>query len=724
MAEEKNPDGLRAANIEEVFSRLAADKEKNQLPSRPPAQNCGDKESLKQFRETLLACDWAKNDVYRLSVKFFGKRSGGDLDAQHKKLLSSMHYGAAAEENDDLALKVLLDEMTSAEAIKKSRLRKNEAELRKTLAIFDWAAGNVDALAKKYAGEKTAEELAAKYSLLLSELPCDDDPQENRRFALRVLLDSSAYGAVREEAAKAKYSRQVSRLFKTIPPDYVQKATELFCGKLGAEELLNRCEDAAAEIRLGAHPKDVLIPLRILLGEISKEDALRETRRLKNADDIARTASGLSLAPETAAKLLEAYGGERLFDEEFLALFNSFPSYPGAGSANAVLAVNVLSGDLPREAAVSKSLELKNREAITTLVREIGLGGEYENRLLERYGAVGAPDFKEADFDRVAASLPQAQGTEKAVGLLAVKAILGDITEETAFKMAELERAFAEYSLPEETINLLAERFLGKKTAGELLQAFEGILDKLAYVESREENYGLAVEALLEGPSAVASAVDEAALKKDRALFQQALNGCGWFSGHVSDLTEKFFASRPASGIIADFDAALLRLPFDSQPTENYDLGIKILLGKMTAEEAAREADFRKALRSSDWGKDFAAEIAGAYLGARGVKETVDFLAGRFGSYGFWKGEAVKHRFAVELLIKELNGQLDEKASLLAFEVLNAGSPVALAREIAAAAQAARNKGFSPAELGRSYAAFAAEADHKKAAETIIGGLS
>jgi len=698
-----------------IFARIG--KKEEESPSPPPkpakAEEPPDRKSLKSLRENLLAYGWARENVYSISAKFFGKRTAAELDEQYRKLLNSLNYLESAEENADLALKLLLDEMTSAEAVKKSLSRKAGAELKHALAGTGWPAEKIEKIAAKYAGDKTAADIETRYRMILSELPHRRTPEENSDLALDVLEDKGAYPQARILAERRKYAAEIAELLGPLPEGCASRLAEKFSGAAAPAELLEKCRAVSEEIRAGAYPGDFLPALRVLLGEIEKADAAREMRALKNQDDIARMTEELGTTQRQTAKLVANCAQSKSahwFDEEFLRLFNALAQYPDSDRKNALISLRVLAGEIAEEQALDEARRAKNRADIAALAADLRLDQECADKLLERYDIAGAPAFAGAEYARLLSAIPCPQESHKSAGRLAVKVLLGEITEEAAVNMAELAGAFGKFALPESDLSAIADKYLGKKTAGELLLSFEFILDKLPFVQSFEENYGLALDVLINGGAqSLDAAVSRAALKRDLMEYRKALNSYGWFSGYASDLCEKYFGKKDAQALIADFEALLEALPHEAKPTENYDLGMRVLLEKISSAEAQREAELRKLLRAEPWGRDYAAEMAAAYLGDLLPEELAGFLKERFERSDFWKREQPLHRYIAARTIEELSGKSETRQTEMLFELLALGVPLEAVKDIEQSVPRLAGRHFDPKDIAKRYAAVAAQ---------------
>jgi len=356
----------KAPDLGGVFERIA--KKDAPTPLMPAknlrAQEPEDKKSLTALRDNLSAYPWVKGEVYRISAKFFSKRSAAEIDEQYNRLLSSLHFLDNPQENADLALKVILDEMTSAEAMKASLSRQGGAELKRSLETVGWPADRVARLAAKYAGEKTAADLEARYRIILSELTNDGCPTDNRDLALDVLEDAGRYESAKEEAARRVYAKQLSRLLD-LPLQGVEKLSAMFFGKKPAEWLLDECREINEQIRFGQYPKGFAIAVSVICGEISKDNALLQTRALKNQEDISHLAGELALTQKQAAKISANYAKpqcEKWFDEEFLSLFSSLPGYEDSDRKNALLAALVMAEEITRDSALEQAQHHARRE--------------------------------------------------------------------------------------------------------------------------------------------------------------------------------------------------------------------------------------------------------------------------------------------------------------------------------------------------------------------------
>ncbi|NLO90886.1 MAG: hypothetical protein GX410_02675 [Elusimicrobia bacterium] len=723
----------RPGRLDAILSCLNAPVQETSGELKPeepaPVREEDDRKSLKKLRENLMSYDWARQDVYRISLKFFKERTAQELDAQFQKLLASFHYLESPAENHDLALKVLLNEMTSTEAMKKSLLRRDSADLRKVLSQQDWSKGYVEQLVGKYAGEKTIAEINAKFHLVINELPYESDPRENTNLALKVMLDWANYEQIKLDAQRNKYVRETARVFKGLSQEYVDRIVEKFFNRETVHGVFDRVLRLTQRLRVGVHPRDHVLAVRTILGDITEDEARLEVRKAKNAEDISRVERELALGGDTVSRLMERFAklpDSPWFDEEFPAIFGQLQAINDAPKDNAMLAVRALAGELNRENALGSARRCRNLKDIQRLAKQLELKEEYLKALLKRYDSDTAGDFYEGDYLRILNALRRYEGSDEANAMIAVRVLVGEIPEDSVIKMSELVQAFARYELPEEALDRLSRKFLSTKTPAELLAEFEAVLDKMPYVDSREENCGAAVEALLnEKPEALAAMIDRAKLTREKGAMLRALNGYGWFSGFATELQEKYYGKKTADQLIDSFENSLAEMDYLEKPTENYDLGIKILLEKISLKEARREAQLRKGLKSLAATTEFVRDITERYLGAKTPEEVTEFFQSRLKNYTFWQADNAQHRYIIDVLVDELNGKSSPNISVLCAELLDSKVPLSNVRTILSFFMKKEDAGFDPTEACKIYMGFyQAEGDHDKATGQMLKSLS
>ncbi|MFA5160791.1 MAG: hypothetical protein WC421_00950 [Elusimicrobiales bacterium] len=723
MPEEEDKKPSAPPDLGGVFERLAKTPPPQDAPRREARKVHEDRTSVRALRDNLSGYQWAQGEVYRLSAKYFGKRTAAELDEQCQRLLKSLHYMESPEENADLAINTLLDRMTSAEAMKASLARKSMAELKKAFADAGWPQDRAARIAAKYAGERSAAEIEARCRIILSELPHDQSPSENRDLALDVLEDAGSYEAARAQAARRVWLRQTARLLDA-PPQLAEKLADAFPGKKTPQELLAECEALTARIKCGQYPKDFLPAIAVLLGETAEGDAMRHARAQKNRDDVNRLACELSLTQKQAARIAAAFAApesEKWFDERFLELFESLPQYADSDRENALLAARVLAGELNEKEALSRARGHKNHQDALELAKELALPQEQAAKLLEFAGGENAPPLRGGRYDELLIHLPQPPDRPRFAGRLALRAFMGEISEDSARRAAELAVAFAKYSIAENDLCALERKYGGQKSAQELTAEFEAVLAKLDWQQSPEENYGLALAALLEpGGQSGDAAASAAREDKERARFQAALNGYGWFSGYASELCGKFFGHKDVNQLISSFEKIISALPHQGKAEEeNRDLALRVLLERVSSSEAVREAELRKLFRGAPWSYDYAADLAGAYLGDLLPMEIFGYLNDRFSASGFWRDNQPAHRYIMAKTAEYLAGRMDGGVYDMVFELLALSVPPRAVREVEQAAANYSGRRFDPREMAKRYAEAAAKAGgHDGAAKT------
>ena len=582
---------------------------------------------------------------------------------------------------------------------------------------------------KKYAGEKNVSDLNSKFHLIINELPYELDPKENTPLAIKVLLDWANYEQVRQEAGRNKYVRETGRVFKNLPADCLDRIVEKFFGRETVHGVFDRVMRLTERLRVGVHPRDHVLAVKTILGDITEDEARIEVRKAKNAEDISRIERELALGGDTVSRLIERFAMKAdapWFDEEFPAMFGLLQSANDAPKENALLAVRVLAGELDKEKARDSARRSRSLKDIQKVAKQLALKEEFVKALVKRYSAENSGDFYEGDYLRILRALRQYEGSEEANGLIAVRVLTGEIPEDSVIKMSELVQAFARYELPEEALDKIASKYLATKTPAEVLAEFEANLDRLPYVDSREENCGFAVDAMLnEKPEVLAEMVSRATVSREKGQMLRALNGYGWFSGFATELLEKYHGHKTSEQLIGAFENSLAEMDYLEKPTENYDLGIKVLLEKISLQEAKRDAQLRKELKALACTSDFVTEITERYLGAKPPTEVVEFFQSRFKNYSFWKADSAQHRYEVELLVDELNGKASSNISVLSAELLDSKVPLSNVRSIVSFFTKKEDAGFDPGEACKIYMGFyQAEGDHNKATEQLLKSLS
>ncbi|MDD4005313.1 MAG: hypothetical protein PHW69_08965 [Elusimicrobiaceae bacterium] len=707
VLERAEPD---VSNIDDIFSTIevaAAPPQEAPAPRRrkTPPEELDEKKSLRRLREKLSELGWSRDEVYRLSVKFFGRRTAAEIDEDYRNLLNSFRYVEKPEENRELALKVMLDELTSTEAVKSSHIRMRRGELREQLAELPWAADMVDALVEKYADEKTAEELLMRFNIILSDLPYDASSSENNALAAGILLDASRFDESFEIAGKRVYALALAREFEDIPQELSQRLTDKYWNSVNAEELGEMSDRISSEIRHGEHPRNFILSLRVLTGELTKEEAFNEARRRKNVDDIAKLGEKIRLEAELVASVTSAYTGAdgNWFDAEFPKVFARLYVYSGSAAANAVLSVRALAGEITADEAVLRSLAGKNAYDIGALAEQIFLEDEFAGAVLEFYARNRNREFV-SDYSGLLARFPQHDGVRRFAPRNILHTIVGDMGVEKAVFVSEIMDAFDSYNVAPEDAGRLADKYMGLKTADQLKAEYESVLSKIPCLESQEENQGVALDVLLDGSGeSLRDAVEQAAIVRDRTLFQRELNKYGWFVGYAAEITERFLGRKQVDEVVSSFTGMLDTLPFAVSREDNADIARKVLMGRMSEDEARRQAEFRRDLAGKRWAVNYINEIVSAYLGTKKPAKAVEALDRRLSKYGFLNLSRALNRYAVDLAVLELNGQARELPVTLALELMEAEISLENVKRVYAEVEAKKELDFNPVEVAQYY---------------------
>lgn len=701
--------GADAVTMDDIFSTIdvCAVPAAEQAPRRRKAQpeELDEKKSLRRLREKLSELGWSRDEVYRLSVKFFGRRTAAEIDEDYRNLLKSFRFVEKPEENRDLALKVMLDELTSTEAVKSSHVKMRRAELRASLSQLPWAAETVDALVEKYADEKTAEELILRFNIILSDLPYDTVPAENNALAAAILLDASRYEESFEIAGKRVYALALGREFEDIPPELSQRLTDKYWNSVTAEELGEQSDRISNEIRHGEHPRNFILSLRVLTGELTKEEAFNEARRRKNVDDIAKLGEKIGLDTEFVSRVTGLYTGAegRWFDAEFPKTFARMYAYAGSAVPNAVLCVKAMAGEFDVDEAVFRSLAGKNAADLGALAEKIFLEDDFVAAVLEFYGEHRDREFV-ADYTAMLARFPENERVRRFAPRNILLAIIGEMNVEKAVFVSELMDRFDAYCIAPEDAGRLADKYSGLKSADQLKSEYESVLSKIPYLESPEENQGVALDVLLNGSGeSLRDAIEQASIVRDRTLFQRELNKYGWFVGYASEITARFLGRKSVDEVVAAFTGLLDTLPFAGTREDNADIARKVLMGRMSEDEAHRQAEFRRDLAGKRWASNYINEIVGSYLGTKKPAKAVEALDKRLSKYGFVNLSRALNRYAVDLAVAELNGQARDLAVTLALELMEAEISLENVKRVYAEIECRKHLDFNPVEVAQYY---------------------
>ena len=149
-------------------------------------------------RETeILRRQLSKNPLYNgfeydLAIRFGGKKTFAQLEQEMKDLLESLPHCTDANENKELACKVLLGNIHQEEALK-------QATYMQGIKALSVTQGLAPQLMKNYLGTKSAKELVTFFNTSLAPYHFWKSNREKHLFALRCLV----------EQLNGKYNQQI-----------------------------------------------------------------------------------------------------------------------------------------------------------------------------------------------------------------------------------------------------------------------------------------------------------------------------------------------------------------------------------------------------------------------------------------------------------------------------------------------------------------------------------
>jgi hypothetical protein len=566
--------------------------------------------------------------------------------------------------------------------------------------------GRLDEIVAKYADEKTAEEIITRYHIILADLPHDKEEAENYAFAVDILLDASRYDENFERAGKRVYALGLAREFEDIPQELSLRLTDKYWNSVSAAELGEMSDRISSEIRHGEHPRNYVLSLRVLTGELTQDEAFSEARRRKNVDDIAALAAKMKLDAETASKISGLYtgAGGSWFDAEFPRIYSLLYSYRGASVPNALLAVKVMTGEISEDQARTQSLAGKNAYDLGVMADEISLAAQTRDAMAGHYAINTDQEFA-LNYRDIFLRFPENDGIRRFAPVYILGVIIGSMPLERAVYICSVLNDFDVYSVAPEDAERLADKYLDKKSTAQLKAEYESVLSKIPYIETPQENEGLALDVLLDGSTeSLNDAVDQGGIVRERYIFQRELNKYGWFMGYAGEITDRFLGRKSVDEVINGFKLMLESLPCAQAPEDNIDIVRKALLGRMSDDEVRRQAEFRKALSEKRWAANCVNDIVSGYLGTLKPDQAVAAMDERLGKYSFWNKSGALNRYALDLVLDELNGQARELPVTLAMSLLEQDVPLDGVKKIYALLDDNGDIEFNPEEITRYYA--------------------
>lgn len=304
---------------------------------------------------------------------------------------------------------------------------------------------------------------------------------------------------------------------------------------------------------------------------------------------------------------------------------------------------------------------------------------------------------------------------------LCLRTFKGNITSEEARQITNLASVL---NLPILTSDLqsLYLKYSPVKTPEEISLILQTLLKKFDYVYSPLENLALAIKVMLEATQENLNQAEAiASFNKGKILFLRSLCASKVFAPFARELTQRFY------GKISTQDLSLLLQNITARLAggackENADIGLKVLLGKITFKEASAQAEFLLDKRKEHFSNAFEQEALNSYLGTKSKEEVLNFFHNTLSQYDFWQKDSSKYCFALSVLISQLNGTISEEWGLTSLKLLQEGAPETSVENIL---KELNKQNISNFEVLNSYRDFYAQtSSHKDAALRVINKFS
>ena len=465
-----------------------------------------------------------------------------------------------------------------------------------------------------------------------------------------------------------------------INDDYAAKLVYTLEDKKTIEQLQQDIADISAQLNSDSPSADTLVA-KMLLDEITLSAALRQLRIYNNAISITELGESLEVPYQDIQKLLDVYASfssRKYFDQEFAAVLKNLPENKDMTDAEkAQYAVNKLleAADawFSKQAADVKH----NKKDIIALADKYHLSVQTTAELELLYTQPGSIAFK-PEMEELVKQLKTQNADEHLCASLAAQVMLGKLTLKDAQDTALVSK-LVDGQILEDDLRIIACRYLKAKTPADIVTTFKAVLGKLPHVTDPAENLGLAVRVLLDGtPASFEHACKLASVRQAREILRRGLAKKELYAGYEYDLADHFGGKKNLAQIEQTMAEVLQSLPFCVDKTENKELACKVLLGAMSQEEAAKQAQYLRDLKAQSLTQGLAPEIMKSYLGTKPADEILEFFESALAPYTFWKSDRAAHEFALRVLLGELNGTYNRQISQFVLDMLENGSSLDL----------------------------------------------
>ena len=496
-----------------------------------------------------------------------------------------------------------------------------------------------------------------------------------------------------------KRSGMLGTIYNMLPgidDDYAAKLVYTLEDKKALPELQQDIADIAAQLSSDSPMTDTIVA-KILLDEITIPAALRQLRIYNNSTSITELCAALEISAPDTAKLLEVYASfssRKYFDEQFAEALKTVPENL-TDDQKALQAVSLLLKKADEILANAPKTAKQNKKDIFKTADKYHLSVKLTAELELLYTQPDSIVFQH-EFDRLMKELLAQNPDKHLCASLAARVMLCQITPKDAQDIALLSKLLKGLLL-EEDLLIIACRYLKVKAPADIAATFDAVLKKLPHVASPEENLGLAVRVLLDGTAeSFENASQKASVLRDREMLRRSLSKNDLYSGYEYDLAEHFGGKKTFVQLEREMDEILSSLPYCSDKKDNKELACKVLLGTLSQEEAAKQAQYLRDLKAKTITQGMAPELMKSYLGTKSPDELMKFFEESLAPYTFWKSDREKHLFALRTLVGELNGTYNRRISQFVLEMLENGSSLNVMTDMLDTIQ---KKKTSPEEL-------------------------
>lgn len=465
-----------------------------------------------------------------------------------------------------------------------------------------------------------------------------------------------------------------------IDDDYAAKLVYTLEDKKSIPQLQQDIANIAAQLSSDSPSADTLAA-KILLDEITLPAALRQLRIYNNAMSITELCDSLELPDDQTHKLLAVYASfssRKYFDREFAAALKTLPAGKKmTDTQKAQYAVDYLLAEADQWLSGQRATVGRNKKDIVAFSDKYHLSIQLTAELELLYTQPESIAF-EPEAKRLVELLKKQNPDERLCASLAAHVMLGKLTAKDAEDTALVSRLVGGQIL-EEDLRIIACRYLKAKTPADIVTTFKAVLGKLPHVSDPAENLGLAVRVLLDGtPESFERACQLASLRQSRQILRRDLSKNELYSGYEYDLADRFGGKKTLEQIDQSMADVLKSLPFCENQNENKELACKVLLGTLSPEEAAKQAQYLRDLKAQSLTKGLAPALMKNYLGTKPADEILAFFEKSLAPYTFWKSNRPQHELALRVLLGELNGTYNRQISRFVLDMLENGSSLEL----------------------------------------------